>query len=40
MLEIFSVNIETDFFFSLEYRMVFCFTGTEEGNVSQETQKP
>lgn len=41
MLKIFAVNVEADFFFfPLEYKMVFCFTGTEEGNISQEAQKP
>lgn len=35
MVEIFSVNIETDFFSLLKYRIVFSFTGAEEGNISQ-----
>lgn len=41
VLKIFAVNMEADFFFfSLEYKMVFCFTGTQESNISQELQKP
>jgi len=39
MLKIFAVNVET-LFFPFGYKMVFCFTGTEKGNISQEAQKP